>query len=58
MSDFMFANEDSTVGEEQTPTASNWQLLIVDDEEEVHIVTKLALRDVVYQYRGITFISA
>ena len=58
MSDFMFANEESTVGEEQVPKALNWQLLIVDDEEEVHVVTKLALRDVVYQGRGISFISA
>lgn len=37
---------------------STWKVLIVDDEPEVHAVTKLALSDFVFQEKGIEFISA
>jgi len=43
MDDFLFAEEpliDETLTEKPC-----WRLLIVDDEKEVHAVTKLALRD-------------
>jgi response regulator RpfG family c-di-GMP phosphodiesterase len=36
----------------------NWKLLIVDDEPEVHAVTKLALGDFVFQDQGLEFLSA
>ncbi|MDF2179391.1 DUF3369 domain-containing protein [Aliiglaciecola sp. CAU 1673] len=36
----------------------NWKILIVDDEPEVHAVTKLALSDFVFQEKGIEFLSA
>ncbi|AWL11503.1 hypothetical protein HMF8227_01014 [Saliniradius amylolyticus] len=36
----------------------NWKVLIVDDEPEVHAVTKLALSDLVFQDKGLEFISA
>ncbi len=35
-----------------------WKVLIVDDEPEVHAVTKLALGDFVFQDRSLEFISA
>ncbi|ALS98130.1 DUF3369 domain-containing protein [Lacimicrobium alkaliphilum] len=50
---FMDETEDEVVGER-----SNWKVLIVDDEPEVHAVTKLALSDFVFQDKGIEFISA
>ena len=40
--DFLFADEP----EEQAPQHNgSWKILIVDDEPEVHAVTKLALSD-------------
>lgn len=35
----------------------NWKVMIVDDEEEVHQVTQLALRDFEFEGKGLTFIS-
>lgn len=37
---------------------SGWKLLIVDDEPDVHALTKLLLRHFVYRERGIEFLSA
>jgi len=39
-------------------SSSKWKLLIVDDEEEVHNVTKLALQDLIYKRRPINFLHA
>ncbi|NTS75992.1 DUF3369 domain-containing protein [Catenovulum sp. SM1970] len=36
----------------------NWKIIIVDDEPEVHAVTKLALSDFEFQNKGLEFISA
>jgi response regulator RpfG family c-di-GMP phosphodiesterase len=36
----------------------DWVILIVDDEEDVHRVTKLVLAGFTFQKRGITFLSA
>ena len=36
----------------------SWKVLIVDDEPEIHAVTKLALTDFVFQDKDIEFISA
>ncbi len=40
------------------PPAASWKILIVDDEAEVHSITQLALRDVSFAGRSLTFISA
>ncbi len=40
------------------PQAAPWKLLIVDDEPEVHSVTRLALQDFAFDDRGLQFISA
>jgi len=52
----MFADEPG----QQTPTipTENWKILIVDDEPEVHAVTKLALSDFNFLGRGLEFHSA
>ena len=39
---------------EETP----WQVLVVDDDEEVHRITELALSDFVYANRRLEFINA
>lgn len=50
-----FDEEDS----EDNPTVSDpWKLLIVDDDSQVHSVTKLALKNFQYEDRRLTFISA
>jgi two-component system sensor histidine kinase/response regulator len=38
--------------------ADPWRVLLVDDEPEVHVITRLALRDCEYLERGIEFASA
>ncbi|MCF2949746.1 DUF3369 domain-containing protein [Paraglaciecola aquimarina] len=56
MSDeILFAEDD---GEEEIVNSGKWKVLIVDDEPEVHAVTKLALGDFVFQDRNLDFISA
>jgi two-component system sensor histidine kinase ChiS len=41
-----------------TPDQDCWKVMIVDDEEEIHNVTKLALSDFTFEGKGITFVSA
>jgi response regulator RpfG family c-di-GMP phosphodiesterase len=55
LDEIMFAED---VEEEDEITLQPWKLLIVDDEPEVHAVTKLALSDFVFLNRRIQFISA
>ena len=47
----------STPGVDRLPLRP-WKLLIVDDEPEVHSVTRLALSDFRFNDRGLEFISA
>lgn len=53
--DFLFAAEP-----EAAPPAHHgfWQILIVDDEPEVHAVTRLALSDFQFQQKKLNFLSA
>ena len=38
--------------------AENWKILVVDDEEDVHKITRIALKGFVFQGRCVTLISA
>lgn len=53
-------NDDIQFAEETdvSPPAESWKILIVDDEAEVHEITCLALSDVTFEGRSLTFISA
>lgn len=55
--DFLFFadDEDEIIDEDKS---NYWNILIVDDEETVHSVTKLVLEDVKFDGRGFNFISA
>lgn len=53
--DFSFAPEETSGPQKAEPP---WQILIADDEEEVHQVTKLALADLVFQGRALQFLHA
>lgn len=56
MSDeFLFAEDTE---EEVHDSLGTWKVLIVDDEPEVHAVTKLALSDFIFQDKTLEFISA
>ncbi|MBE0359632.1 MULTISPECIES: response regulator [Pseudoalteromonas] len=56
MGDFLFSDEpEESVSEIEQGT---WKVLIVDDEPEVHAVTKLALSDFEFQNKRLEFISA
>ncbi len=41
-----------------SPLTQAWKVLIVDDEEEIHVVTRLALHDFSFGGRNLEFISA
>ncbi|MCK8059943.1 MULTISPECIES: HD domain-containing phosphohydrolase [unclassified Fusibacter] len=50
--------------EDQTPTATSpvhlqpWKVIVADDEEEVHIMTKMVMRKFQYENRGIQLLTA
>ncbi len=52
--DLVFADEEK----DQRESGGVWTILIVDDEEEVHAVTKLALRGFEFQGRPLNFLHA
>ena len=54
--DLVFAADDDS--HELSGELARWPLLIVDDEEEVHAVTKLALSGFEFAGRGLEFVSA
>src|SRR5690554_4211854 len=56
--DFIFAEEESAELPPDSKTVAGWKILIVDDEREVHAVTRLALMDLVFEGRGLEFLSA
>ncbi|MEM7030555.1 MAG: adenylate/guanylate cyclase domain-containing protein [Chloroflexota bacterium] len=43
---------------QSTDPLDHWKVMIVDDEEEIHTVTKLALDDFIFEDKGLTFLSA
>lgn len=53
--ELFFADEQETAHSRPLPA---WKLLIVDDEEEVHVITKMVLEGLSFSDRGLTFLSA
>ena len=53
-----FADEDESEKAQDERTSSPWKILLVDDEPNVHQVTKLALDDLKVDNRGVELISA
>ena len=53
--ELIFAEEDEV---EEKPREASWKILIVDDEIEIHNITKLALKEFTFENKLITFISA
>ena len=53
--DFLFLAEEEPTANAQQQTLGEWHLLIVDDDEEIHTVTKLALSDLTVLGRKLVF---
>ncbi|MBK8806929.1 MAG: SpoIIE family protein phosphatase [Bacteroidales bacterium] len=53
----MFAEEDTTQ-KQDTGNEDSWKILIVDDEEDIHTVIKLALDGFIFENKKITFLDA
>ncbi|OYD86002.1 response regulator [Azospirillum brasilense] len=58
--DLLFADEDAPDPSSATsgPAAAPWKLLIVDDDPEVHAITRVVLNDVTFDGRRLHFLSA
>jgi diguanylate cyclase (GGDEF)-like protein len=62
--ELIFAEEDDSLFfaandlERERFPQDSWKLLIVDDEVEIHDITKLALRDFTVEGKSLTFLSA
>lgn len=55
--EFLFADEPQS-RHQADPKLPGWKVLIVDDEKEVHAVTRLALMELSFEQRGLEFLSA
>jgi c-di-GMP phosphodiesterase len=53
--DFLFLAEDEPTASIKEQTLGEWHLLIVDDDEEIHTVTKLALSDLTVMGKQLVF---
>ncbi len=65
MDDFLFQDEPPHQEAERSPGKDAvhneekfWKILIVDDDEEVHAVTRFALNDIQFKERSLQFLSA
>lgn len=58
MSDELVFAAEANVTEQPTSPRKPWKVLIVDDDEEVHSITKLALRNFTFDDRPLQFIHA
>ena len=56
--DFLFIDESEDDGHSPEVPTGCWKILIVDDEPEVHAVTKLALSDFMFNGKNLEFVSA
>lgn len=53
--ELFFADETTTPDKSERQA---WKIMIVDDEEEIHQVTKMALHDFTFEGRNLNFVSA
>lgn len=53
--ELLFLAEDEVVQTPVIPAAGEWHLLIVDDDEEIHTVTRLALTDLIVMGKRLVF---
>ncbi len=53
-------SEETSLSNEQgcRPVEDTWKIMIIDDEVEVHTVTKLSLKRMIFEGKGFQFVSA
>jgi response regulator RpfG family c-di-GMP phosphodiesterase len=56
--DALFFAEEDEPAPSREKSSKPWKVMIVDDEPEVHAITRLALSSVVFERRGLEFLSA
>ncbi len=58
--ELLFAPEDEEISQEtaESSASSSWKILIIDDDLEVHQITKLALSDFILEGKTLNFFSA
>ncbi|SMF51912.1 PAS domain S-box-containing protein/diguanylate cyclase (GGDEF) domain-containing protein [Azospirillum oryzae] len=57
--DLMFEDEDpGTMPERQSAAAAPWPILVVDDDEQVHAMTRVLLKDFEFEGRRFAIVSA
>ncbi|MBF0555219.1 MAG: hypothetical protein HQK96_11800, partial [Nitrospirae bacterium] len=56
--DESFLKEKVEAPSEEPSGKSNWKVMVVDDDEEVHRMTSAALRDFTFDGRGLDFVFA
>ncbi len=56
--DILFADEPPDAPPDAPPAGAPWPILVVDDDREIHAMTRRVLRDVRYRDRGLHFLSA
>ena len=56
--DLVFAPEDETEDTSPTLSTSNWKILIVDDEPDIHEVTQMSLANFNFAGRNLEFLNA
>jgi len=54
----VFAEEDAPITSSNRIEKKSWKILIVDDEEDVHEITRITLREYTFENRGVTLLSA
>lgn len=55
---FIFAQESESSAEPIIPDSKPWKVAIIDDDEQVHVVTKMVLKGFHFDNRNIEFLSA
>ncbi|MFZ5642842.1 MAG: DUF3369 domain-containing protein [Bacillota bacterium] len=50
--------QDITINATETFSAEKWKIMVVDDQESVHTVTRLSLKRLVFENKGIELINA
>ncbi len=56
--EIQFVDEDNIVVEKDEFKDHNWKMIIVDDDEAVHSITQLVLRDFTFEGKRLEFINA
>jgi response regulator RpfG family c-di-GMP phosphodiesterase len=58
MSNFLFKEESESTSIEKVNKAKVWRILVIDDDESVHQVTRLVLSDAIIENRALEIVSA